>query len=36
MLAHAVVYADRDASWVPAQSQFVELLIAPRAPASAT
>ena len=35
MLAHAVVYSDRDASWVPAQSQFVELLISPRPPASA-
>jgi hypothetical protein len=32
MLAHAVVYADGGNSWVPAQNQFVELPLAPRAP----
>jgi len=36
LLAHAVVYADGEARWVPAQNQFVELLLSPRAPASST
>lgn len=34
LLAHAVVYADRDTAWVPAQNQFVELLLSPQAPAA--
>jgi hypothetical protein len=34
LLAHAVVYADGDASWVPAQNQFVELLLSPKASAA--
>lgn len=29
LLAHAVVYADGQDSWVPAQNQFVELLLSP-------
>jgi hypothetical protein len=32
MLAHAAVYADRQASWVPAQDQFIELQLSPRVP----
>jgi hypothetical protein len=31
LLAHAVVYADGETSWVPAQNQFVELLLSPTA-----
>jgi hypothetical protein len=34
MLAHAVVYADGERSWVPAQNQFVELGLSPKAPSS--
>ena len=34
LLAHAVVYADGDASWVPAQNQFVGLLLSPKASAA--
>ncbi len=34
MLAHAVVYADDEHCWVPAQNQFVELMLSPRAPTS--
>lgn len=30
MLAHAVVYADGETSWVPAKDQFVELPLSPR------
>ena len=33
MLAHAAVYADGQASWVPAQNRFVELPLSPRTPA---
>jgi hypothetical protein len=33
LLAHAAVYADGETSWVPAQNQFVELLLSPKAPA---
>ena len=33
LLAHAVVYADGDTAWVPAQNEFVELLLSPQAPA---
>jgi hypothetical protein len=29
VLAHAAVYADGQASWVPAQNQFVELQLSP-------
>jgi hypothetical protein len=32
MLAHAVVYADGEHSWVPAQNKFVELTLSPRQP----
>jgi hypothetical protein len=31
LLAHAAVYADGEAFWVPAQNQFVELLLSPNA-----
>ena len=34
LLAHAVVYANGETSWVPAQNRFVELLLSPRAPAA--
>ena len=34
LLAHAAVYADGETSWVPAQTQFAELLLSPRAPAA--
>lgn len=34
LLAHAAVYADGATSWVPAQNQFVPLLLAPQAPAA--
>jgi hypothetical protein len=34
MLAHAAVYADGETSWVPAQNQFVELPLSPRAPSA--
>jgi hypothetical protein len=34
LLAHAAVYADGETSWVPAQNQFVELLLSPKAPAT--
>jgi len=34
MLAHAVVYADGQKSWVPAQNRFVELELSPKAPSS--
>ena len=30
MLAHAVVYADGDRSWVPAQNKFVEMTLSPK------
>ena len=36
LLAHAAVYADRDTSWVPAQNQFVELPLSPRAPVASS
>jgi hypothetical protein len=36
MLAHAAVYADGHASWVPAQNRFVELPLSPQTPASST
>jgi hypothetical protein len=32
MLAHSIVYADGEASWVPAQNRFVELLLSPSEP----
>lgn len=32
MLAHAVVYADSEHSWVPAQTQFVGLTLSPKPP----
>lgn len=34
MLAHAVVYAEGEHSWVPGQSKFVELTISPKAPSA--
>jgi hypothetical protein len=34
MLAHAVVYADGEHSWVPTQSKFVELILSPKQPAA--
>jgi hypothetical protein len=34
LLTHAVAYADGDASCVPAQNQFVELLLSPKASAA--
>jgi hypothetical protein len=34
MLAHAAVYADGQETWVPARNQFIELPLAPTAPAS--
>lgn len=34
MLAHAVVYADGEHSWVPAQNKFIELNLSPRQPAT--
>jgi hypothetical protein len=36
MLAHAAVYADGKASWVPAQNRFVELLLSPQTPTTST
>lgn len=36
LLAHAAVYTDGETSWVPAQNQFVELLLAPKAAAAST
>ncbi|HEY8722229.1 MAG TPA: hypothetical protein VIL92_00045 [Gaiellaceae bacterium] len=36
LLAHAAVYADGETSWVPAQNQFVELLLSPRAPVASS
>lgn len=35
MLAHAAVYADGQATWVPGQNQFIELPLSPTAPAAA-
>ena len=35
LLAHAAVHADGKTAWVPAQNQFVELLLSPKPPASA-
>ena len=32
MLAHTVVYAKGEHSWVPAQSKFVELILSPKRP----
>lgn len=34
MLAHAVVYAEGQHSWVPGQSKFVEFALAPKRPAA--
>jgi len=34
LLVHAAVYADGETSWVPAQNQFVELLLSPTTPAA--
>lgn len=34
LLAHAVVYADGETSWVPAPNQFVELSLSPKTLAS--
>jgi hypothetical protein len=34
MLAHAVVYAEGEHSWVPAQNKFVELTLSPKRPAA--
>lgn len=34
LLAHAAVYADGETSWVPAQNQFVELLLSPKTSAA--
>jgi hypothetical protein len=34
MLAHAAVYADGHASWVPAQNRFIELPLSPQTPAT--
>jgi len=34
LLAHAAVYAKGETCWVPAQNQFVELLLSPKAPAA--
>jgi hypothetical protein len=36
LLAHAVVNADGEKSWVPAQNQFVDLLLSPKMPAAST
>ncbi|HMD45495.1 MAG TPA: hypothetical protein VKG43_05015 [Acidimicrobiales bacterium] len=34
VLAHAAVYADGETVWVPADNQFVELVVAPRVPST--
>jgi hypothetical protein len=34
LLAHAVVYADGETCWVPAQNRFVELVLTPEVPAA--
>jgi hypothetical protein len=35
LLAHAVVYADGQMTWVPAQNRFIEMPLSPVAPATA-